>query len=92
MINQNLFIFEFVTGGGYNQLDIPSSLFCEGFAMLRTIVEDFNKLGFKITTLLDERIRYLSRFLNSDEVKFVNDKNDFLITVKLKSIFIKWID
>jgi predicted ATP-grasp superfamily ATP-dependent carboligase len=79
MINQNLFIFEFVTGGGYNQLAIPSSLFCEGFAMLRTIVEDFKMLGFKITTLLDERISHLSRLLNSDDVKFVKDKDDFLI-------------
>jgi len=78
MINQNLFIFEFVSGGGYNRRDIPSSLFCEGYAMLRTIVEDFKKLGFKITTLLDKRISHLSRYLNSDIVKFVNTKEDFL--------------
>ena len=78
MTDQNLFIFEFVSGGGYNQLDIPSSLFCEGYAMLRTIVEDFKKLGFKITTLLDKRISYLSRYLNSDIIKFVKPKDDFL--------------
>ena len=78
MINQNLFIFEFVSGGGYNRRDIPSSLFCEGYAMLRTIVEDFKKLGFKITTLLDRRISHLSRYLISDIVKFVNPKEDFL--------------
>jgi predicted ATP-grasp superfamily ATP-dependent carboligase len=78
MIPQNLFIFEFVSGGGYNKVNIPSSLFCEGFAMLRTTVEDFKKLGFKITILLDERIHHLSRYLNSDEVKFVKKKEDFL--------------
>ena len=78
MIEQNLFIFEFVSGGGYNQLDIPSSLFCEGFAMLRTIVEDFKKLGFQITTLLDERISHLSRYLSSDVIKFVKHNEDLL--------------
>lgn len=78
MINQHLFIFEFVSGGGYNQLDIPSSLFCEGFAMLRSTVEDFKKLGFKITTLIDERISYLSQYLNCDELKIVKDCDDFL--------------
>ncbi|NVM17356.1 MAG: ATP-grasp domain-containing protein [Candidatus Lokiarchaeota archaeon] len=78
MISQKLFIFEFVSGGGYNQLDIPSSLFCEGYAMLRTITEDFKKLGFHITTLLDKRISHLSRYLKSDIVKFVNPKDDYL--------------
>ena len=78
MINQKLFIFEFVSGGGYNQLDIPSSLFCEGYAMLRTIAEDFKKLGFQITTLLDKRISHLSRYLKTEMVKFVNPKDDYL--------------
>ncbi|MHA1459903.1 MAG: ATP-grasp domain-containing protein [Promethearchaeota archaeon] len=78
MTNQKLFIFEFVSGGGYNQLDIPSSLFCEGYAMLRTITEDFKKLGFQITTLLDKRISHLSPYLKTDTVKFVNPKDDYL--------------
>jgi len=78
MINQNLFIFEFVSGGGYNQCDMPSSLFCEGYAMLRVIVEDFKKLGFKVSILLDKRISHLSRYLNSDIIQFVKPKEDFL--------------
>ncbi len=78
MIDQKLFIFEFVSGGGYNQSEIPSSLFCEGYAMLRVIVEDFKKLGFKITTLLDKRFGHLSRYLNCDTVKFVKPLEDFL--------------
>jgi len=78
MTNQKLFIFEFVSGGGYNKLDIPSSLFCEGFAMLRTIAEDFKKLGFHTTTLLDKRISHLSRYLKTDMVKLVKPKDDYL--------------
>lgn len=78
MITKNLLILEFVSGGGYNKLEIPTSLFCEGYAMLRTIIEDFKNLGFEITTLLDERIHHLSPYLKSDEVKFVKKKDDFL--------------
>jgi len=78
MINQKIFIFEFVSGGGYNQVDIPSSLFCEGYAMLRTIIEDFKKLGFQITTLLDIRIDFLSQYLKADLIKLVRKNDDYI--------------
>ncbi len=78
MTNQKIFIFEFVSGGGYNQVDIPSSLFCEGYAMLRTIIEDFKKLGFQITTLLDIRIDFLSQYLEADKVKLVKKNDDYI--------------
>jgi len=78
MINQKIFIFEFVSGGGYNHVDIPSSLFCEGYAMLRTIIEDFKKLGFQITTLLDIRIDFLSQYLKADKIKLVNNNDDYI--------------
>ena len=78
MFNQKIFIFEFVSGGGYNQVDIPSSLFCEGYAMLRTTIEDFKKLGYQIITLLDVRISHLSRYLKTDMVKLVKPEDEFL--------------
>ncbi len=78
MYNQKIFIFEFVSGGGYNQVDIPLSLFCEGYAMLRTTIEDFKKLGFQIITLLDKRISHLARYLKTDMVKFVKPEDDYL--------------
>jgi len=78
MINQKIFIFEFVSGGGYNQVDIPSSLFCEGYAMLRTIIEDFTKLGFQVTTLLDIRIDFLSQYLKADNIKLVRKNDDYI--------------
>jgi predicted ATP-grasp superfamily ATP-dependent carboligase len=78
MINQKMFIFEFMSGGGYNQVDIPSSLFCEGYAMLRTIIEDFKKLGFQITTLLDIRIEFLSQYLKADKIKLINKNDDYI--------------
>ena len=78
MFHEDIFIFEFVSGGGFNQVEIPSSLFCEGFAMLRSIIEDFKNLGFHITTLLDTRIEFLSHYMKVDVVKSVELEEDFL--------------
>ncbi len=81
-MTKNIFIFEFVSGGGFSQVSIPPSLFSEGFSMLRSIIEDFKQLGFKIITLLDFRINYLSNLLNVDLVKFVGYKKDYNVLFK----------
>ena len=78
MFHQDIFIFEFVSGGGFSQVEIPSSLFCEGYAMLRTIIEDFKNLGFHITTLLDSRIESLSPYMKADVIKSVELEEDYL--------------
>jgi len=78
MFNQDIFIFEFVSGGGFNQVEILSSLFCEGYAMLRTIIEDFKNLDFHITTLLDSRIDFLSHYIKADVIKSVELEEDYL--------------
>jgi len=78
MFDKDIFIFEFVSGGGFSQVEIPSTLYCEGFAMLRSIIEDFKNLGFHITTLLDSRIEFLSRYMKVDVVKSVELEEDFL--------------
>ncbi len=77
-MSKSIFIFEFVAGGGFNNEKIPTSLLCEGFSMLRSIIEDFGKFHFKINTLLDYRIRLLSNFLEADEVHIVHKNSDFL--------------
>ncbi len=41
MMKNRIFIFEFVSGGGFNKIEIPISLFCEGYGMLRSIIMDF---------------------------------------------------
>ncbi len=78
MSNKTLFIFEFVSGGGFNKIDIPVSLFCEGFAMLRSIIEDFKELNFNITILLDRRIQLLSYLLKVDQINIVNKTSNYL--------------
>ncbi len=93
-MNENyVFIFEFVSGGGFNQVDIPSSLFCEGFGMLRSIIADFKAMDFIISTILDYRIYFLSNLLEADIIHKVDAKDNYINIFKnqvrnCKSIFI----
>ena len=77
-----IFIFEFVSGGGFSQVNIPTSLFCEGFGMLRSIIADFKALGFEIHTLLDLRIFFLSKFLQADVIRKVDEHENYLKAFK----------
>jgi len=78
-MNENyVFIFEFVSGGGFNQVDIPSSLFCEGFGMLRSIIADFKAMDFIISTILDYRIYFLSNLLEADIIQKVDAKDNYI--------------
>ncbi|MFX0056954.1 MAG: ATP-grasp domain-containing protein [Candidatus Hodarchaeota archaeon] len=93
-MNQNkIFIFEFVSGGGFNNVEIPPSLFCEGFAMLRSIISDFKKIDFEISSLLDDRISYLSQYIAADFIDIVSSNDEFIskfknILTKCRSCFI----
>ena len=77
MNKKKIFIFEFVSGGGFNQVDIPPSLFCEGYGMLRSIIADFKSLDFEILTLLDYRISFLSNYLETDKIIMVNFEDNY---------------
>ncbi|MHA2393574.1 MAG: ATP-grasp domain-containing protein [Promethearchaeota archaeon] len=77
-MDNKIFVFEYVSGGGFSQIDIPNSLFCEGFSMLRTIIEDFKSLEFEISTLIDSRIKHLSKLLTTDHVEMITKKDVLL--------------
>ena len=72
MNKSKIFICEFASSGGFNQKNIPSSLFCEGFGMLRSIITDFKTINFTISTLLDYRLSHLSKYLQADDIKYVD--------------------
>ena len=79
MKKSNIFLFEFVSGGGFNQVDIPTSLFCEGYGMLRSIIADFKLLDFEISTLLDYRIqKSLSKYLKADFIEQVESHDNYI--------------
>ena len=73
-----IFIFEFVSGGGFSKVNIPISLFCEGFGMLRSIITDFKALDFEILTFLDYRIFFLSKFLEADVIKKITANENYI--------------
>ncbi|TFF86659.1 MAG: ATP-grasp domain-containing protein [Promethearchaeota archaeon] len=78
MRKKNIFLFEFVSGGGYNNITLPSSLFCEGYSMLKSIIEDFSRLNFETYTLLDERIAFLAPHLNTQNITLIAPNHDFI--------------
>ncbi len=79
MKKSNIFLFEFVSGGGFNQVDIPASLFCEGYGMLRSIIADFKLLDFEINTLLDYRIqKSLIKYLKADFIEQVEFHDNYI--------------
>ncbi len=52
----HLFVYEFVTGGGFVDSDapLPSSLLAEGRAMIGALVEDLSRIeGCTISTMRD---------------------------------------
>ncbi len=77
-MSNKIFIFEFISGGGFNKGTLPISLFCEGFAMLRASIEDFKSLDFEIETLLDDRISKLNEILVADTISIVKKNDDFI--------------
>ena len=84
MMKNRIFIFEFVSGGGFNKIKIPITLFCEGYGMLRSIIIDFKFLNFEISTMLDYRIFHLSNFLPVDELSIIRNMDNFLKIFKTK--------
>ena len=81
-MEKSLFVFEFISGGGLNKSSIPSSLFCEGFGMMRAIINDFRKLGFKISTILDNRIRYFQNLLDVDLIFYIDSNMNYISIFK----------
>ena len=75
MVGKSIFIFEFVSGGGFNKQDIPISLFCEGFGMLNSLIKDFKSLDFEVYTLLDYRINQLSSLLAVNHIIIKKEGN-----------------
>lgn len=76
-MSHKIFVFEFISGGGFNKENIPPSLFCEGFGMLRSVIDDFQKLDNHIITLLDNRIQFLSPLLKANSIESVKPSDKF---------------
>lgn len=83
IMSKRIFIFEYVSGGGFNKDEIPISLFCEGFGMLVALIKDFKSLGYEVCTLIDYRIHNLSTILPIDNRIIVKKDDNFLNHFKI---------
>ncbi|RLI05645.1 hypothetical protein DRO26_01610 [Candidatus Bathyarchaeota archaeon] len=49
-------VFEYVVGGGFSNTQLETSLVVEGYAMLRSLLQDLKRSGYWVATTLDERL------------------------------------
>ncbi len=78
----DIFVCEFVSGGGLASEDVSSSLFSEAFAMLRVLASGFASSGDQVVTLIDERIAPIKEILPATTTFTINSKADFFRKLK----------
>ncbi|MHA1751900.1 MAG: ATP-grasp domain-containing protein [Candidatus Helarchaeota archaeon] len=72
----NIFIFEYLTGGGFINDKLPPSLVCEGAAMLLTLIKGLNP-DFDVKILLDYRLAGYKEFFKNISPKIIKNTSDF---------------
>ncbi|MEM0253422.1 MAG: ATP-grasp domain-containing protein [Thermoproteota archaeon] len=72
----NLFVYEHISSGGFAGEPIPTSILSEGFAMLRTLIEDLKAAGHSVTALLDLRLKPLASLLRAEQIILVKSKEE----------------
>jgi len=80
----NLLIFEYVSGGGYANTKLSSSILSEGYGMLRSLISDCKAAGHNITTLLDSRLKEFNPPNEADQIISVFAPNE--LHTKLKEL------
>ena len=80
-----ILLYEHVSSGGYAGEPIPSSLLCEGYAMLRGLTADFKAAGHEVTVLLDSRVAELHPPLDADHVVQIASSGEADLTMELAS-------
>jgi predicted ATP-grasp superfamily ATP-dependent carboligase len=78
----NLLIFEYVSGGGYANQKLSSSILSEGYGMLRSLISDCKAAGYNVTTLLDSRLKEFNPPNEADKIVSVSSPNE--LSAKLK--------
>jgi predicted ATP-grasp superfamily ATP-dependent carboligase len=78
----NLLIFEYVSGGGYANTKLSSSILSEGYGMLRSLISDCKATGHNVTTLLDSRIKEFNPPNEADQIISVSSSNKLFAKLK----------
>jgi predicted ATP-grasp superfamily ATP-dependent carboligase len=80
----NLLIFEYVSGGGYANMKLSSSILSEGYGMLRSLISDCKAAGHNVTTLLDSRLKEFNPPNEADKIVSVSSPHE--LSAKLKEL------
>ncbi|MCX8192025.1 MAG: hypothetical protein N3F06_04375, partial [Nitrososphaerales archaeon] len=78
-------IFEYISGGGFLDKPIDTSILSEGYAMLTSILRDFKEAGHTTITILDHRIAKFNPPIKADKILTVSSSDGFEKTI-LKAI------
>ncbi len=70
-------ILEYVSGGGYANQKLSSSILSEGYGMLRSLISDCKAAGHNVTTLLDSRLKEFNPPNRADQIVPVSSSNEF---------------
>ncbi|MHA1713873.1 MAG: ATP-grasp domain-containing protein [Candidatus Ranarchaeia archaeon] len=73
-----IFVYEWITGGGFRDRPFPFSLLVEGYSMLEAIVNDFCLAGHETTVLLDGRLRMDKNRLSAENILFLDTCAPFM--------------
>jgi len=79
---KKILIVDYIVGGGFAEEDLPQDRLAEGYAILRAAIEEFADLGFKIATLIDERLMQHIRISPIHEFKSISTHEDFLSGIR----------
>ncbi|MCW4015136.1 MAG: ATP-grasp domain-containing protein [Candidatus Bathyarchaeota archaeon] len=78
----NLLIFEYVSGGGYANTKLPSSILSEGYAMLQSLIADYKAAGHEVTTFLDSRLRVFNPPNEADKIIWISSPNEVQVQLR----------
>ncbi len=79
---KRILIVDYIVGGGFAEEDLPVNILAEGYSILRSCIEQFAQLGFKIATLIDHRLMQHIRISPIHEFKSVSSHEDFVSGIK----------
>ncbi|MEM2429248.1 MAG: ATP-grasp domain-containing protein [Nitrososphaerales archaeon] len=75
-------VFEYISGGGFLNKPIDTSILSEGYSMLASILRDFKDIGCETITILDYRIAQLKPSIKADKIitiSFEDNLEDILL-------------
>ncbi|NHJ32591.1 MAG: ATP-grasp domain-containing protein [Asgard group archaeon] len=79
---KSILIVDYIVGGGFAEEDLPVNILAEGYSILRSCIEQFAQLGYKISTLIDHRLMQHIRISPIHEFKSVSSHEDFVSGIK----------